>query len=145
MRKCLTTFSRIVECGAVQKCAVCFVQRTLARSVFLGFQIGVPRCKRFLLRGCVLRPDDACQKRFSWFFNWIPKVQKCVNLVDLVKSFQRSFVQIFICQSLPMYLFSIFFSNEIAIQTSIYLQTLASIQPSPVYRRRRRERASHSL
>ena len=24
----------------------------------------------------VLRPEDACQKRFSWFFNWIPKVQK---------------------------------------------------------------------
>ena len=24
------------------------------------------------------------------FFNWIPKVQKCVNLVDLVKSVQTS-------------------------------------------------------
>ena len=34
----------------------------------------------------MLRPDDACQKRFSWFFNWIPKVQKRVNLVDLAKS-----------------------------------------------------------
>ena len=53
-----------------------------------------PRCFAavwwFLLRGRVLRPEDACQKRFSWFFNWIPKVQKCVNLVDLVKSFQTS-------------------------------------------------------
>ena len=40
-------------------------------------------------RGRVLRPEDAYQKRFSWFFNWIPKVQKyvLVNIVDLVKSF----------------------------------------------------------
>ena len=37
----------------------------------------------------------------SWFFNWIPKVQKFVNLVDLVKSFQ----------------------------IRIYLQTSASIKP----------------
>ena len=48
MRKSLTKFGWIFECGAV----------------------------------------DACQKRFSWFFNWIPKLQKFVNLVDLVKSFQ---------------------------------------------------------
>ena len=50
--------------------------------------------------GRVLRPEDACQKRFSWFFNWIPKVHKCsflpkthkcnVNLVDLVEKFQTS-------------------------------------------------------
>ena len=40
----------------------------------------------FMLSG----PEDACQKRFSWFFYWIPKVQKRVNLVDLVKSFQTS-------------------------------------------------------
>ena len=40
-----------------------------------------------------LRPEDACPQRFSWFFNWIPKVQrvqKRVNLIDLVKSFQTS-------------------------------------------------------
>jgi len=54
-----------------------------------------------LLRGRVLRPEDAWQKRFSWFFYRIQKVQKRLNLVDLVKSFQ----------------------------TSIYLQTSASIQP----------------
>ena len=41
-------------------------------------------------RGRVLRPEDACPKRFSWFFYWIPKVQKYVNLVDLVKGFQTS-------------------------------------------------------
>ena len=35
-----------------------------------------------------LCPEDACPKRFSWFFYWIPKVQTCVNLVDLVKSFR---------------------------------------------------------
>ena len=52
----------------------------------------------------MLRPEDACQKRFSWFSGWSPKVQKCVNLVDLVKRFQ----------------------------TSMYLQTLASIQPRTV-------------
>ena len=57
MRKCLTTFSRVFECGAVHS--------------------------------------------FSWFSDWSPKVQKCVNLVDLVKSFQ----------------------------TNIYFQNLASIQP----------------
>ena len=53
-----------------------------------------PRCvaavRWFLLRGCGLRPEDACKKRFSWFFYWIPNVQKRVNLVDLVKSFQTS-------------------------------------------------------
>ena len=38
----------------------------------------------------VLRPDDACQKRFSWFLDLNQKVQKCVHLVDLVKSFQTS-------------------------------------------------------
>ena len=42
-----------------------------------------------------------CQKRFSWFSDWNPKVQKRVNLVYLVTSFQ----------------------------TSSYLQNLASIQP----------------
>ena len=60
---------------------------------------------------CELRPEDACQKRFSWFSDWSPKVQKCVNylifnfgsflpkdarvnLVDLVKSFQCPFFSI---------------------------------------------------
>ena len=28
--------------------------------------------------------------RFSWFFYWIPKVQRDVNLIDLVKSFQTN-------------------------------------------------------
>ena len=51
--------------------AASFVRRTLARSVF------------------------------SWFSDWSPKVRKCVNLVDLVKSFL----------------------------TSMYLHNLASIQP----------------
>ena len=49
--------------------------------------------------------EDACQKRFSWFFYWIPKMQKFLNLVDLVKSFPTS------------------------IFLSIYLQNLASIHP----------------
>ena len=35
-----------------------------------------------------VRPEDACQKRFSWFSDWNPKVQDVrVNLVDLVESF----------------------------------------------------------
>ena len=39
--------------------------------------------------------QDACQKkRFSWFSDWSPKVQKRVDLVDLVKSFQ-SFKRVF--------------------------------------------------
>ena len=46
----------------------------------------------FMLSG----PEDACQKRFSWFFYWIPKVQKRVNLVDLVKSFQTESLKV--CQ-----------------------------------------------
>ena len=37
-----------------------------------------------------MRQEDACPQRFSWFFKWIRKVQKRVNLVDLVKSFPRS-------------------------------------------------------
>ena len=60
--------------------AVSFVRRTLARSVFLGFQIGVPRCRPrcsaavcwFLLRGRELRPEDACQKRFLGFQIGVP-------------------------------------------------------------------------
>ena len=55
MRKCLKKFSRIFECGAVR--------RTLARIAFLGFQIGVPRCK---------------------------SVYKCIYLADLTKSFQTN-------------------------------------------------------
>ena len=44
-----------------------------------------PRCFAaawwFRLRGRELRPEDACQKRFSWFSDWNPKVQKFANLV----------------------------------------------------------------
>ena len=40
----------------------------------------------------MLRPEDACQKRFSGFFNWIPKVQKRVNLVDLVQRFAKKYL-----------------------------------------------------
>ena len=36
------------------------------------------------------KSEDACQKSFSRFSDWSPKVQKRVNLVDLVKSFQTS-------------------------------------------------------
>ena len=38
-------------------------------------------------------------QRFSWFFNWIPKLQTCVNLVDLVKRFQTSiYTLVFTCK-----------------------------------------------
>ena len=55
-----------------------------------------PRCIAavcwFLLWGCVLRPDDACQKRFSWCSDWIQKVQTCVHisvhLVDIEEAFE---------------------------------------------------------
>ena len=60
---------------------------------FFSLVLFIPRCivavGRFLLRGCVFRPDDACQKRFSWFSDWIPKM-RIVNprddLVDLLKN-----------------------------------------------------------
>ena len=51
------------------------------------------RLRFFELRVRTLRPEDACQKRFSWFFNffsWIRKVQTCVSLVDIVKGFQAT-------------------------------------------------------
>ena len=38
----------------------------------------------------MLRPEGACQKRFSSFSDWSPEVQKRVNLVDLAKSFPTS-------------------------------------------------------
>ena len=62
-----------------------------------------PRPRRFaavwwgLLRGRVLRPEDPCQKRFSWCFYRIPEVQKRVNLVDLVKNFRTSYSE-FTCK-----------------------------------------------
>ena len=34
--------------------------------------------------GRVLRPEDACQKRLSWFFDWNQKVQR--NVKDSCKS-----------------------------------------------------------
>ena len=39
-------------------------------------------------------PDDASKKRFSWFPDWIPKVQRNVNLIDLVKSYPNSDVNL---------------------------------------------------
>ena len=58
--------------------------------------------------GLCFRPDDACQMRFSWFSEWIQKVQKfeskstlSVHCVDLGES----------------------------LQTHIYLQNFVSIQP----------------
>ena len=44
----------------------------------------------FRLRGRELRPEDACQKRFSWFSDWSPKVQKCAHLVELEKCCQTN-------------------------------------------------------
>ena len=75
--------------------------------VFRCFQSGCQRCRGAVLTRKNQRrvpfaffssppsrprcPDDASQKRFSWFSDRIiQKVQKCVNLVDLVKSFQTS-------------------------------------------------------
>ena len=34
-----------------------------------------------------LLDSKGAKVRFSWFFYWIPKVQKFADLVDLVKSF----------------------------------------------------------
>ena len=54
----------------------------------------------------MLCPGDACPKRFSWFFYWIPEVQKRVHLIDLR-----------------------FSSRAFKLAFTIYLQTSASIQP----------------
>ena len=88
MRKCLMKFSRICEGGAVPS--------------FLYFPR--PRCIDaviwFLLRGRVLRPDDACQKRFSWFSDWIPKVQKRMSLARCVfHGFQIGVIGLKRCKS----------------------------------------------
>ena len=34
----------------------------------------------------VLRLDDTLKRRFSWFPDWIPKVQKCENLMEFENS-----------------------------------------------------------
>ena len=34
-----------------------------------------------------VRPDEALQKRSSWFLEWIQKVQRNSNLIDLVNRF----------------------------------------------------------
>ena len=34
----------------------------------------------------------ASKKRFSWFPDWIPKVRRNVNLIDLVKSFSKEYL-----------------------------------------------------
>ena len=31
-------------------------------------------------KSVVSRPGNALKRRFSWFLDWIPNVQKCVNL-----------------------------------------------------------------
>ena len=48
------------------------------------------KCRGILRRCIVFRPDDASQKRFSWFPDWMQKVAKNVNLIDLVTSFATS-------------------------------------------------------
>ena len=90
LRKCLTKFSRLFECGAVQlisvvptsagraACTCALPFRGSLRHSWCGWIASFPG-------HCVLCPEDACPKHFSWFFYWIPKVQKCVN-VNLCKS-----------------------------------------------------------
>ena len=49
-------------------------QRTVPFALFSSLS-SRPRC-----------PDDASQKRFSWFSDWIQKVQRNSKLIDLAKS-----------------------------------------------------------
>ena len=79
-----------------------------------------------LAPGLCFSPGCRLPEALFLFPDWIHKVNKRVNLVDLVKSFQ----------SLSMSLFSSFFSNEIAIQTGITCKNRL---------RYSRERASQSL
>ena len=61
-----------------------------AQSAFCTFFIFFPRLRcaaavlLFLRRCIVFRPDDASQKRFSWFSDWIQKAQR--NVKDACKS-----------------------------------------------------------
>ena len=116
LRKGLTRFGWHFECWAVQKCAECLLHhlgtcfasqaytfwlsaaptRTVRAAciwrILFAIPLGLAATLRaawwFRLRSRVFRSGDACQKRFSWFSDWNPKVQTRVNLVDLVKSFQ---------------------------------------------------------
>ena len=56
----------------------------MPEALFMVFQLDSKGPKALLFRGRVLRPEDACPQRFSWFFNWIPKVQR--NAKDACKS-----------------------------------------------------------
>ena len=52
------------------------------RGAFRDFQVGFPRCKGSALRGF-----------------WIPKVQRIINLIDLIKSYSHSkFEIVFGCE-----------------------------------------------
>ena len=103
MRKCLTKFSLIFEWGAVSSPEPCASSGgRLPEAFFLVFRLEFqgakvhcapsfryssrPRCFAaawwFRLRSRVLRPEDACQKRFSWFSDWSPEVEKCAFLLD---------------------------------------------------------------
>ena len=66
----------------------------------------------------MLRPEDACQNRLSWFFYRIPNVQKVqthVNLLDLAKSFPT-----------VIYYFSLF---HYYYTVTVQIQNLVSLQP----------------
>ena len=78
-------------------------------------------------RGRVLRPEDACQKRSSWFSDWSPKVQKCVSVFSVLYIFNISFSTsvLFSKRRISVNLVDLVKS----FQTSIYLQNSASIQP----------------
>ena len=81
------------------------------------------------LRRCKLsRPDDAFQKHFSWFSDWIQKVQRNANLIDLIKRFptckNRLRSGVFSCARMPGFLF--FFEKD---RTYLLACLPASIQP----------------
>ena len=72
--------------------------------------LNAERCKS------VSCPEDACPQRFSWFFYWIPKVQKCVN--GSHETEKRDILQ-----------FLIILAEQIAICTSRHSHFFDSVQP----------------
>ena len=98
MRKCLTKFSRIFECGEDSFPGPCVSSGgRLPEALLMVFQLDSKDAK--VCKSCRSRQELSNEVKFSFF------------------------------SLSPCPFFSIFFSNQIDIQTHIYLQKLASIQP----------------
>jgi len=86
-----------------------------------------PRCIAavcwFLLRGRVLRPDDACHKRFSWFPDWIPKVQRYAGSCRSQKMLKNAYL-VFTCRNRRWYSRERFWNSQIWLSSDNKQRTL---------------------